>query len=99
MCISWLSCLYSDLDLNTSLSPYESSLGSMANLKEPRIGGPGLVGGLDVFDGMSYKEWLREGEKHLVQRFSPGASYDTIGFFIAKFSVSLKMGQSRDDII
>ncbi|BBN03828.1 methyltransferase NSUN6 [Marchantia polymorpha subsp. ruderalis] len=67
--------------------------------QEPRIGGPGLVGGLDVFDGMSYKEWLREGEKHLVQRFSPGASYDTIGFFIAKFSVSLKMGQSRDDII
>ncbi|KAG6542737.1 hypothetical protein Mapa_015812 [Marchantia paleacea] len=65
--------------------------------QEPRIGGQGLVGGLDVFDGMSYKEWLREEEKHLVQRFSPGASYDTIGFFIAKFAVSLKMGQSHDD--
>ncbi|KAL2645336.1 hypothetical protein R1flu_012923 [Riccia fluitans] len=56
--------------------------------QEPRIGGPGLVGGRDVFDGMSCKEWLREGEEHLVQRFSPSESYDTIGFFIAKFAVA-----------
>ncbi|KAL3698749.1 hypothetical protein R1sor_012825 [Riccia sorocarpa] len=60
--------------------------------QEPRIGGPGLVGGRDVFDGVSCKEWLRQGEEHLVQRFSPSEAYDTIGFFIAKFAVSSKQG-------
>ncbi|XP_057854316.2 rRNA (cytosine-C(5))-methyltransferase NOP2C isoform X1 [Cryptomeria japonica] len=56
----------------------------------PKIGGPGLVGGLDVFNGRSYKEWLREGEQDLVQRFDPSNSLDTIGFFIAKFKVKEK---------
>ncbi|CAM6098706.1 unnamed protein product [Calypogeia fissa] len=67
--------------------------------QEPKIGGPGLVGGLNVFDGMSYKEWLREEEKDLVQRFSPAADYDTIGFFIAKFAVDSKKGQFEEPSI
>lgn len=40
-----------------------------------------------------HREWLREEEKDLVQRFSPAADYDTIGFFIAKFAVDSKNGQ------
>jgi len=56
----------------------------------PKIGGPGLVGGLDVFNGRSYEEWLRDGEQDLVQRFDPSSDLDTIGFFIAKFKVGNK---------
>ena len=36
------------------------------------------------------REWLRPGEEHLVQRFDPSSPLDTIGFFIAKFSVGSK---------
>jgi len=56
--------------------------------QHPKIGGPGLVGGDDVFDGATYRPWLRDGEQHLVQRFDPVGASDTIGFFIAKFLVS-----------
>ncbi|GAQ77725.1 hypothetical protein KFL_000030055 [Klebsormidium nitens] len=56
--------------------------------QEPRLGGPGLVGGGDVFDGTGYREWLREGEQNSVQRFDPDGPLDTIGFFIAKFQKS-----------
>lgn len=56
--------------------------------QNPRLGGPGLVGGSSVFDGIGYREWLRSGEEHLVQRFDPRGPLDTIGFFIAKFDVS-----------
>eukprot|EP00897_Mesotaenium_endlicherianum_P005071 jgi/Mesen1/4592/ME000232S03853 len=55
--------------------------------QEPRLGGPGLVGGKDVFDSVGYREWLRVGEEHLVQRFDPCGPHDTIAFFIAKFLV------------
>ncbi|KAK6918003.1 PUA domain [Dillenia turbinata] len=37
-------------------------------------------------------EWLRPGEEELVQRFDPSSTLDTIGFFIAKFSVGNKDG-------
>ncbi|XP_024521153.1 putative methyltransferase NSUN6 isoform X2 [Selaginella moellendorffii] len=53
----------------------------------PKIGGPGLVGGTSVYDGRGYREWLKEGEQYLVQRFDPSSPVDTIGFFIAKFQV------------
>lgn len=36
------------------------------------------------------REWLRPGEEEFVQRFDPSSSLDTIGFFIAKFSVGSK---------
>ncbi|KAJ7563859.1 hypothetical protein O6H91_03G128600 [Diphasiastrum complanatum] len=55
--------------------------------QDPKIGGPGLVGGSDVFDGHGFRCWLRKGEEHLVQRFDPSGPLDTIGFFIAKFKV------------
>eukprot|EP00850_Spirogloea_muscicola_P002253 SM000008S22342 [mRNA] locus=s8:1135794:1139339:- [translate_table: standard] len=54
--------------------------------QEPSLGGPGLVGGEDVFDGVGYKRWLTSAERHLVQRFDPSHELDTIGFFIAKFT-------------
>ncbi|XP_059663352.1 rRNA (cytosine-C(5))-methyltransferase NOP2C isoform X2 [Cornus florida] len=57
--------------------------------QHPRIGGPGLVGGCEFSDGYT-EEWLRPGEEDLVQRFDPSSVLDTIGFFIAKFSVGLK---------
>lgn len=53
--------------------------------QNPRVGGPGLVGRCVLSDGY-VEEWLRPGEEELVQRFDPSLS-DTIGFFIAKFSV------------
>lgn len=53
--------------------------------QNPKLGGPGFTGGLD--DGVSYKQLLKEEEKHLVQRFDPSGPLDTIGFFIAKFEV------------
>lgn len=60
-------------------------------MQHPRIGGPGLVGGQDVFDGSAFRQWLREGEQHMVQRFDPSGPNDTIGFFIAKFAVDLPL--------
>ncbi|KAG7037496.1 putative methyltransferase NSUN6 [Cucurbita argyrosperma subsp. argyrosperma] len=57
--------------------------------QHPRIGGPGLVGRFEFADH-SVEEWLRPGEEHLVQRFDPSSPLDTIGFFIAKFSVGSK---------
>lgn len=36
------------------------------------------------------REWLKPGEEDLVQRFDPSSDLDTIGFFIAKFSVGPK---------
>eukprot|EP00850_Spirogloea_muscicola_P005372 SM000024S07834 [mRNA] locus=s24:880544:884052:+ [translate_table: standard] len=54
--------------------------------QEPNLGGPGLVGGEDVYDGVGYKTWLTSAEQHLVQRFDPSHELDTIGFFIAKFT-------------
>ncbi|KAL5989974.1 hypothetical protein ACLOJK_010869 [Asimina triloba] len=55
--------------------------------QHPRIGGPGLVGQCELFDGKYTEEWLRPGEEELVQRFDPSSPLDTIGFFIAKFNV------------
>ncbi|XP_011044756.1 PREDICTED: putative methyltransferase NSUN6 isoform X3 [Populus euphratica] len=57
--------------------------------QNPRIGGPGLVGSFESPDGRT-EEWLRPGEEEFVQRFDPSSSLDTIGFFIAKFSVGTK---------
>ncbi|XP_021898401.1 putative methyltransferase NSUN6 isoform X2 [Carica papaya] len=57
--------------------------------QNPRIGGPGLVGRCEFPDGY-IEEWLRPGEEELVQRFDPSAPLDTIGFFIAKFTVGSK---------
>jgi hypothetical protein len=37
------------------------------------------------------RQWLREGEQHMVQRFDPSGPNDTIGFFIAKFAVDLPL--------
>ncbi|XP_043699231.1 rRNA (cytosine-C(5))-methyltransferase NOP2C isoform X2 [Telopea speciosissima] len=54
--------------------------------QNPRIGGPGLVGRFEYFDG-KVEEWLRPGEEELVQKFDPSSLLDTIGFFIAKFNV------------
>lgn len=56
--------------------------------QHPRVGGPGLLGCCEFFDGY-VEEWLRPGEEELVQRFDPSSS-DTIGFFIAKFNVGCK---------
>ncbi|CAA7401996.1 unnamed protein product [Spirodela intermedia] len=58
--------------------------------QHPRIGGPGLVGGCELFNGKFTEDWLTEAESELVQRFDPSSSLDTIGFFIAKFSVGRK---------
>ncbi|XP_030482908.2 rRNA (cytosine-C(5))-methyltransferase NOP2C [Cannabis sativa] len=57
--------------------------------QHPRIGGPGLVGQFQFPDGYIEK-WLRPGEEELVQRFDPSSQLDTIGFFIAKFTVGSK---------
>lgn len=57
--------------------------------QNPRIGGPGLVGSFESPNGRT-EEWLRPGEEEFVQRFDPSSSLDTIGFFIAKFSVGSK---------
>ncbi|KDP45633.1 hypothetical protein JCGZ_17240 [Jatropha curcas] len=57
--------------------------------QHPRIGGPGLVGTCEFPDGY-IEEWLRPGEEELVQRFDPSSPLDTIGFFIAKFTVGTK---------
>ncbi|XP_006484903.1 rRNA (cytosine-C(5))-methyltransferase NOP2C isoform X2 [Citrus sinensis] len=54
--------------------------------QHPRIGGPGLVGRYEFPDGY-VEEWLKPGEEELVQRFDPSSPLDTIGFFIAKFTV------------
>lgn len=58
--------------------------------QHPKIGGGGLVGNCELFDGKYKEEWLTEAEAELVQRFDPSSSLDTIGFFIAKFSVGQK---------
>ncbi|KAL6570492.1 rRNA (cytosine-C(5))-methyltransferase nop2c [Orobanche gracilis] len=58
--------------------------------QHPKIGGPGLIGGCQFSDGYQEEEWLRPGEENLVQRFDPSSELDTIGFFIAKFSVGPK---------
>ncbi|ESR50375.1 hypothetical protein CICLE_v10031016mg [Citrus x clementina] len=57
--------------------------------QHPRIGGPGLVGRYEFPDGY-VEEWLKPGEEELVQRFDPSSPLDTIGFFIAKFTVGPK---------
>ncbi|XP_073065212.1 rRNA (cytosine-C(5))-methyltransferase NOP2C [Primulina eburnea] len=57
--------------------------------QNPKVGGPGLVGGCQFPDGY-LEEWLKPGEEDLVQRFDPSSSLDTIGFFIAKFNVGSK---------
>ncbi|XP_010257764.1 PREDICTED: putative methyltransferase NSUN6 isoform X2 [Nelumbo nucifera] len=57
--------------------------------QHPRIGGPGLIGQCELYDGL-VEEWLRPGEETLVQRFDPSSPLDTIGFFIAKFNVGQK---------
>ena len=36
------------------------------------------------------REWLKPGEEEMVQKFDPSSELDTIGFFIAKFSVGPK---------
>ncbi|KAM3395047.1 rRNA (cytosine-C(5))-methyltransferase NOP2C isoform X1 [Capsicum galapagoense] len=55
----------------------------------PKVGGPGLTGSCQLPDGF-VEEWLKPGEENFVQRFDPSSDLDTIGFFIAKFSVGLK---------
>ncbi|KAF3609072.1 hypothetical protein DY000_02044587 [Brassica cretica] len=57
--------------------------------QHPRIGGPGLVGRCEFPDGY-VEEWLKPGEEKMVQKFDPSSELDTIGFFIAKFSVGPK---------
>ncbi|CAN8295285.1 unnamed protein product [Cochlearia groenlandica] len=57
--------------------------------QHPRIGGPGLVGRCEFPDGY-IEEWLKPGEEEMVQKFDPSSELDTIGFFIAKFSVGSK---------
>ncbi|OIT00005.1 PREDICTED: putative methyltransferase NSUN6 isoform X1 [Nicotiana attenuata] len=57
--------------------------------QHPKIGGPGLTGSCQSPDGF-IEEWLKPGEENLVQRFDPSSDLDTIGFFIAKFSVGDK---------
>ncbi|CAN7053761.1 unnamed protein product [Brassica oleracea var. botrytis] len=57
--------------------------------QHPRIGGPGLVGRCEFSDGY-VEEWLKPGEEEMVQKFDPSSELDTIGFFIAKFSVGPK---------
>ncbi|KAL1202093.1 rRNA (cytosine-C(5))-methyltransferase NOP2C [Cardamine amara subsp. amara] len=57
--------------------------------QHPRIGGPGLIGGCEFPDGY-IEEWLKPGEEEMVQKFDPSSELDTIGFFIAKFSVGSK---------
>ncbi|CAA7026411.1 unnamed protein product [Microthlaspi erraticum] len=57
--------------------------------QHPRIGGPGLVGRCEFPDGY-IEEWLKPGEEEMVQKFDPSSELDTIGFFIAKFSVGCK---------
>ncbi|ESQ36255.1 hypothetical protein EUTSA_v10007146mg [Eutrema salsugineum] len=57
--------------------------------QHPRIGGPGLVGRCEFPDGY-IEEWLKSGEEEMVQKFDPSSELDTIGFFIAKFSVGSK---------
>ncbi|XP_018472577.2 rRNA (cytosine-C(5))-methyltransferase NOP2C [Raphanus sativus] len=57
--------------------------------QHPRIGGPGLVGRCEFPDGY-VEEWLKPGEDKMVQKFDPSSELDTIGFFIAKFSVGPK---------
>ncbi|XP_068666034.1 rRNA (cytosine-C(5))-methyltransferase NOP2C isoform X2 [Aristolochia californica] len=57
--------------------------------QHPRIGGPGLVGKCNLSDENFVEEWLRHGEEEFVQRFDPSSPLDTIGFFIAKFSVGM----------
>ncbi|KAK1258749.1 hypothetical protein QJS04_geneDACA018667 [Acorus gramineus] len=58
--------------------------------QNPRVGGPGLVGRSEFFEGRYIEEWLTDEEAELVQRFDPSSSLDTIGFFIAKFNVGQK---------
>ncbi|KAI3968244.1 hypothetical protein MKX01_018547 [Papaver californicum] len=55
-----------------------------------RIGGRGLIGGCELLDENRVEKWLTPEEAELVQRFDPSSSLDTIGFFIAKFSVGQK---------
>lgn len=50
----------------------------------------GLDCNLSSLQHLTHREWLRPGEEELVQRFDPSSSLDTIGFFIAKFSVGSK---------
>ncbi|MCL7043491.1 hypothetical protein MKW94_020864 [Papaver nudicaule] len=58
--------------------------------QHPRIGGRGLIGGCELVDENRVEKWLTPEEAELVQRFDPSSSLDTIGFFIAKFSVGQK---------
>ncbi|KAI3845866.1 hypothetical protein MKW92_044579 [Papaver armeniacum] len=58
--------------------------------QHPRIGGRGLIGGCELLDENRVEKWLTPEEAELVQRFDPSSSLDTIGFFIAKFSVGQK---------
>lgn len=58
--------------------------------QNPRVGGPGLVGHCELFDGKYMEKWLTQSEAELVQRFDPSSSVDSIGFFIAKFNVGQK---------
>ncbi|CAL4998292.1 unnamed protein product [Urochloa decumbens] len=58
--------------------------------QHPKVGGPGIVGSCELFNKTYTEEWLTEHEAELVQRFDPSSPVDTIGFFIAKFSVGEK---------
>ncbi|XP_042390127.1 rRNA (cytosine-C(5))-methyltransferase NOP2C-like isoform X2 [Zingiber officinale] len=58
--------------------------------QHPKIGGSGIVGSYKPLGEKYAEDWLTENEAELVQRFDPSSSLDTIGFFIAKFSVGKK---------
>ncbi|XP_042394887.1 rRNA (cytosine-C(5))-methyltransferase NOP2C-like [Zingiber officinale] len=58
--------------------------------QHPKIGGNGIVGSYKPLGEKYAEDWLTENEAELVQRFDPSSSLDTIGFFIAKFSVGKK---------
>ncbi|KAJ6847889.1 putative methyltransferase NSUN6 isoform X1 [Iris pallida] len=66
--------------------------------QKPRVGGPGLVGHCELFDGKYMEKWLTKSEAELVQRFDPSSSVDSIGFFIAKFNVGQKDVKVRNDL-
>ena len=57
--------------------------------QEPRLGGPGLAGERGgAAEGGGTLRLLTDAECALVQRFQPSDPLDTIGFFIAKFTLT-----------
>ncbi len=54
--------------------------------QEPRLGGPGLSGEVELpGGGGGTLRLLRPEDAALVQRFDPAGPLDTVGFFVSKF--------------